>query len=153
VLFVFPCLLKAPYLATIWCTCTHFHTTLVYCFIQKCCAGQFPVDRWRCSKNSGGISETKTPQSGKLFSKMSHIIFPWYSEATHQIPRYHGKKNLNKKSSILTPSNALSHGHYQNQAHLSSPSQLIPYFHNACNLGCYPAHKEAFTDFCSVVGE
>jgi hypothetical protein len=30
------------------CTCTPFHTTVVYCFIEKWRAGQFPVSRWRC---------------------------------------------------------------------------------------------------------
>ncbi len=139
---------------TIWCTCcTHFHTSVMYCFIQQCCTGQFPVDQWRCSKNSGGISEIKTPQSSKLFSKMCHIFFPWYPAGTHQIPRYHWKKNLNKKSSIFTPSNALSHGHYQNQAQLSSASHgpLFPIM--PATWGVTLTHKEAYTDFCSVVGQ
>ncbi len=121
-LFVFLCLLKPPYLATIWCTCTHFHTTVVYCFIQKCCAGQFPVDQWRCSKNSGGISEIKTPQSSKLFSQMPHIFFSLIPSRYPPNTQVSLENNNNKKSSIFTLSNALSHRHYQNQAHLSSAS-------------------------------
>jgi hypothetical protein len=33
----------------------------------------------------------------------------------------------------------------------SALPHMGPYF--TCNLGCYPTHKEAFTDFYSVVGE
>jgi hypothetical protein len=35
----------------------------------------------------------------------------------------------------------------------SALPHMGPYFDNACNLGCYPTHEEAYTDFCSVVGE